>query len=190
MTPLSLMTSRNGLQPTRGRTADCLVVEEIWRVSASNLERYQAVELARRQHRTQALGRLPADKVGAGPMNVLVRPEQIRLVSPDLKQTDLGVRAFVQGVIFYGPDAGVTLLLLSGARKPNSRGEKLPARVPGHRCPHVGQEVLLSSKEMSLSTSRARAHKPGFPTTRGSVGSREAPAHYHLDQWQFDATWL
>jgi len=92
-------------------------------------------------HVTCGLGRLPAPP-GApeGPVDVLVRPEQIRL-------TALGagngappgaVKARVSAVDYFGHDASVRLALEGPGR------EELIARVPGHRAPRPGDEVFLA----------------------------------------------
>ncbi len=75
-----------------------------------------------------ALGRLPLGEAQpSGAVDVLVRPEQLRLVS--------GTAATVQRVTFYGHDASVRVLL----------GEHvLTARVAGHAAPVVGAEVGVS----------------------------------------------
>ena len=81
-----------------------------------------------------SLGILPlAGSVRAGPVAVLVRPEQIRLVPLDRAPP---LRARVAKVTFYGHDATVTLAL---ADDPGS--QPLAARVAGHMTPRVGDEV-------------------------------------------------
>ena len=84
-----------------------------------------------------SLGRLTlAPGMPEGPVEVLVRPEQIRLV-PLGELAD--ARARVSGVTFYGHDASVFLVLCEAAESP----EELSARVAGHMCPRVGEEVGL-----------------------------------------------
>ena len=75
-----------------------------------------------------ALGRLPlAEAQPSGAVDVLVRPEQLRLVS--------GTAATVEQVTFYGHDASVRLLL----------GEQvLTARVAGHTAPMLGALVGIT----------------------------------------------
>ena len=59
-----------------------------------------------------ALGRLPlAHAVAPGPVEVMIRPEQIRL-RPD----GAGCAASVETIAYYGHDAGLTLRLGDGAR--------------------------------------------------------------------------
>jgi iron(III) transport system ATP-binding protein len=88
-------------------------------------------------HATCALGELPlVAGVGEGPVDVLVRPEQIRIASGNHAD---GVRARVCGVTFYGHDASVSLLL-SDLRPARS----VVARVAGHASPQPGAEVTLS----------------------------------------------
>ena len=84
---------------------------------------------------TCALGRLPlALPMPDGPVDVMVRPEQVRLAS----QTKSGaVRAQVLAVTYYGHDASVLLSLAAGERQ-------VTARVAGHMAPRSGDEVWLS----------------------------------------------
>ncbi len=83
-----------------------------------------------------ALGDL---KLGApaadGPVEAMIRPEQIRLSSIG-EATE--ARAHVVAVTFYGPDADVRLSL-SGAEPPLA----LSARVLGHACPRPGDWVAI-----------------------------------------------
>jgi len=86
---------------------------------------------------TCSLGNLPlAFGVAAGPVVVLVRPEQIRLVP--LGSAPL-LRARVSKVTFFGHDATVSLVLSDDAGSP-----QLAARVAGHMTPQPGEEVGLS----------------------------------------------
>jgi len=83
---------------------------------------------------TSSLGTLPlAASVPAGPVAVLLRPEQIRLVPLDRAPP---LRARVAKVTFYGHDATVTLALADDPASP-----PLAARVAGHMTPRVGDEV-------------------------------------------------
>jgi iron(III) transport system ATP-binding protein len=84
-----------------------------------------------------ALGQLPV-AAGAcdGAVDVLVRPEQIRLL-PGVDTP--GVRARVCRITFYGHDASVDLLLTDP--QPAAR---VVARVAGHASPVPGAEVTLS----------------------------------------------
>jgi iron(III) transport system ATP-binding protein len=79
-----------------------------------------------------ALGALPlfCGSGLAGAVEVMVRPEQLRLDA-----ADGGVAARVVGVSFHGPDALVALHLAAG--------DPLTARVPGHATPRRGEMVRL-----------------------------------------------
>jgi len=67
-----------------------------------------------------------------GPVDVLIRPEQIRLLPQGLSD---GVRGQVSGVTFYGHDAIVELAL------PHGGGGTIPVRVLGHAVPMPGEAV-------------------------------------------------
>ncbi|HTW27386.1 MAG TPA: ABC transporter ATP-binding protein [Acetobacteraceae bacterium] len=83
---------------------------------------------------TCVLGELPlAAPVAPGAVEVLVRPEQIRL-----GHDAAGRRARVTDVTFYGHDASVRLLLLG------AEPQTLIARVAGHVSPPPGTEVAVS----------------------------------------------
>jgi iron(III) transport system ATP-binding protein len=84
-----------------------------------------------------ALGELPiAGAAPEGCVDVLVRPEQIRIDAGDCRAP---VTARVFGITFYGHDARVDLQLTqAGVPGP------LFARVPGHQIPTVGLTVGLS----------------------------------------------
>jgi iron(III) transport system ATP-binding protein len=84
---------------------------------------------------TCALGRLElALPVANGPVEVMVRPEQIRFVS----RTDAGAApARVLAVTYYGHDASVVVSLDAGARQ-------VAARVAGHMAPPEGAEAWIS----------------------------------------------
>jgi iron(III) transport system ATP-binding protein len=85
---------------------------------------------------TCSLGRLPlATGMPEGPVDVLVRPEQLRLVP---LQEASGTRARVGSVTFYGHDASVSLILPGG-----DETQELTARVAGHMSPNPGDEVGL-----------------------------------------------
>ena len=80
------------------------------------------------------LGRLPvALPMPDGLVDVMARPEQIRLVA---RQTTETTRAKVLAVTFYGHDASVLLELEAGA-------ERVMSLVPGYRAPRPGEEVRL-----------------------------------------------
>jgi iron(III) transport system ATP-binding protein len=75
-----------------------------------------------------------------GAVDVMVRPEQIRLWRANETAPD-GTAAFdaiVQDVIFQGQDAGVALQLQSAAQT------VVRARVPGYRTPQPGERVRLA----------------------------------------------
>jgi iron(III) transport system ATP-binding protein len=72
-----------------------------------------------------------ARPVVAGPVAVMIRPEQIRIVP------GAGVQAIVGKVVFYGHDASVTL-------RPTSGSNVLQIRVAGHAHPRVGDTVSLA----------------------------------------------
>lgn len=81
-----------------------------------------------------SLGRLAlAPGMPDGQVEVLVRPEQIRLVPPGESADAL---ARVSGVTFYGHDASISLVLREATDAP-----ELIARVAGHMCPRIGEEV-------------------------------------------------
>jgi iron(III) transport system ATP-binding protein len=84
---------------------------------------------------TCALGRLQlASPAPDGPVEVMVRPEQIRLEP----RTSAGaVKAQVQAVTYYGRDASVTLSL-------DASGTLVTTRVAGHMSPQQGAQVWLS----------------------------------------------
>lgn len=89
--------------------------------------------IARDGHVTCGLGRLPlAVAVADGPVEVVVRPEQIRLLPP-AEVPDLW--ATVGHITFYGHDASVALVLADGPA--------LTARVAGHLSPRQGAAVGL-----------------------------------------------
>jgi iron(III) transport system ATP-binding protein len=90
---------------------------------------------------TCSLGQLPlASGMPEGPVTVLIRPEQIRLTpNPEGNPSDeVGIRARVSEVEFYGHDASVKLHLSNDAG-----AATLAARVPGYMAPHPGEEVSL-----------------------------------------------
>jgi iron(III) transport system ATP-binding protein len=69
-------------------------------------------------------------------VDVMIRPEQIRIVSVPRGEGD-GVEAVVEKVVFYGHDASVMLRSVSG-----TRGVQI--RVAGHSHPRVGERISLS----------------------------------------------
>jgi iron(III) transport system ATP-binding protein len=81
---------------------------------------------------TCALGTLDlGDAKPTGEVDVLIRPEQVRLDSTAI------LRARVADVTFYGHDASVRLRLKAGGP------DLVTARVHGHAAPQPGQEVGL-----------------------------------------------
>lgn len=85
-----------------------------------------------------SLGDLPlAAPVADGPVDVLLRPEQIRLTA--VQAASSGIRAQVRDVSYYGHDASVNLTLTEG-----NVVTPITARVPGYDSPHPGDAVLLS----------------------------------------------
>ncbi|KLU25827.1 sugar ABC transporter [Caballeronia mineralivorans PML1(12)] len=69
-------------------------------------------------------------------VDVMIRPEQIRIVSDRRGEGD-GVEAVVEKVVFYGHDASVMLRSVTGARG-------VQIRVAGHSHPRVGERISLS----------------------------------------------
>ncbi len=120
-------------------------------------------------HATCALGQLRlASNVREGQVDVLVRPEQIRLAPGYHAQ---GVRARVCSVTFYGHDASVSLLLSD--RRPARR---VVARVAGHASPQPGAEVTLSVEGdvIAFPAERSRAEEGpsvGVTDLLGTVSS-------------------
>ena len=90
---------------------------------------------------TCSLGLLPlASGMPEGTVDVLIRPEQIRLSSAaeiDARDTS-AIRAWVRDVDYYGHDASIELVLQ--ASEPPI---VLTARVPGHMAPHAGDDVAV-----------------------------------------------
>ncbi|HET7399645.1 MAG TPA: ABC transporter ATP-binding protein [Intrasporangium sp.] len=85
-----------------------------------------------------ALGRLPVHRPahGVGPVDVLIRPEQVRLV--DVSE---GRSARVTSVAYFGHDALVSLALTDGGQAPALGEVGLSARVVGTEAPPVGTVV-------------------------------------------------
>jgi iron(III) transport system ATP-binding protein len=82
-----------------------------------------------------ALGRLQLARPGAdGPVEVMVRPEQIRF-EPVARVG--AVRAKVSGMTFFGHDASVQVVLEGGA-------VPVRVRVAGHRAPELGTGAWLT----------------------------------------------
>jgi iron(III) transport system ATP-binding protein len=80
------------------------------------------------------------EPMGNGAVDVMVRPEQIRLLRAEetMPNGAASYDAVVQEVIFQGQDAGVTLQLQSGAQT------VVRARVPGYLSPRPGAHVRLA----------------------------------------------
>jgi iron(III) transport system ATP-binding protein len=87
------------------------------------------------------LGELPLTApMASGAVNVMVRPEQIRVLRDSETSADgtVAYDAVVTEVTFQGQDAGVALQLQSGSQT------MVRARVPGYLCPRPGERVRLS----------------------------------------------
>jgi iron(III) transport system ATP-binding protein len=85
------------------------------------------------------LGELQLQREAVGIVDVLIRPEQLRLGRG-------GQTARVDAVRFYGPDASVTLGLADGTA--------LNARVPGHVVPAVGEHVTVEVEGRAIAFAR------------------------------------
>ena len=84
-----------------------------------------------------ALGTLTLTSGGpVGPVQVMLRPEQIKLDTAREGAAGRGVDALVRSVSFLGPEASVSLTIASGLA--------LLARVPGHLAPTPGATVRIS----------------------------------------------
>ena len=81
------------------------------------------------------LGSLPLQLAADGVVDVLIRPEQLRLGRE-------GQLARVEAVLFHGPDASVTVRLTDGTT--------IAARVPGHAVPAIGADVPVTVEGMVL----------------------------------------
>jgi iron(III) transport system ATP-binding protein len=104
-----------------------------------------------------SLGRLAlAGSVGDGPVDVLVRPEQIRLtVDRGAGNGDApGIRGRVREVTYYGHDASVTLSLNDG-----DPATSIVARVPGHMSPHPGDNALITVEGAVVAYGRLAADR-------------------------------
>jgi iron(III) transport system ATP-binding protein len=96
--------------------------------------------LAERDCVSCELGELTlAAPIGNGMVDVMLRPEQIRLLRADESTADgMAYEAIVTDVIFQGQDAAVALQLQSASRT------MVRARVPGYLCPRPGEQVRLA----------------------------------------------
>jgi iron(III) transport system ATP-binding protein len=72
-----------------------------------------------------------AIRVADGDVAIMLRPEQIRIGPPD---DTAAVTATVRAVVYYGPDAVVSLIL-------RPAGACITARVPGYTLPPLGDVV-------------------------------------------------
>lgn len=87
-----------------------------------------------------ALGVLKlAQGMPEGPVQVLLRPEQLRLTPQGADGGGAGARGQVLDVTYYGHDASVSLALLD-----EPSGQVLNARVPGHMSPRPGERLSVS----------------------------------------------
>ena len=112
--------------------------------------------LARAGWATCALGRLPLlSGMPEGAVEVMVRPEQIRLGA--IADIGGGIRARVAHVNYYGHDAGVRLQVPDGPRVTT-----VSARVPGHMSPRPGDEVTVavSGEVVTFAAAGARGEEP------------------------------
>jgi len=85
-------------------------------------------------HVDSPLGRLTATHAVLGPVDVVLRPEQLEIDPPDLE----GVQAAVTDLHFYGHDALVRLSLPGG--------HTATARTPGFPLPTVGDVVRVACR--------------------------------------------
>ncbi|MBB5499573.1 ABC transporter ATP-binding protein [Paraburkholderia sp. MM5384-R2] len=107
--------------------------------------------IAQRDRASCELGELAlVAPVGHGAVDVMVRPEQIRLLRADeTARTGTAHDALVTDVIFQGQDASVALQLQSATRA------MVRARVPGYLCPRPGERVRLAVEGEVTAYSRA-----------------------------------
>ncbi|MGU7773604.1 ABC transporter ATP-binding protein [Burkholderia sp. MR1-5-21] len=86
-----------------------------------------------------ALGELPlVAPLPDGPADAMLRPEQIHVVPAARAQASRGHAAHIESAQFGGQDADVF------ARLVDAPDTVVRARVPGHRCPAVGERVVLA----------------------------------------------
>ncbi|WP_133645139.1 ABC transporter ATP-binding protein [Paraburkholderia flava] len=89
--------------------------------------------------------------VADGPVDVMVRPEQIRVLHAN-EASPVGaplLEAVVQARVFQGQDATVDLQLQSASRT------VVRARVPGYRSPEPGERVMLAVDGAAVAYPRA-----------------------------------
>ena len=112
-----------------------------------------------------ALGRLRlAYGMPNGPVEVMIRPEQIRLVN----QGSNTVEATVRTVTFYGPD-GIVNLVLTGPT-----GIVVTARTAGHRKPQPGAVAQLAVDGEVVAFARRGAIEPAGDQPFAALDDRVA----------------
>ena len=125
---------------------------------------------ARAGHVSCALGILAlASGMPEGEVEVMLRPEQLRLGRPERTPGELSAR--VEGVTFYGAGARVRLWLSVGGES-----VELLARVPGHAAPRSGETVAVTvSGEVVAFAPERRGDRrtPRICMTRGVSVSKE-----------------
>ena len=116
---------------------------------------------------TCALGRLQlALPTPDGPVDVMVRPEQIRF---EPRAIAGAAKAQVQAVTYYGHDASITLSLDVG-------GRQVTTRVAGHMAPQQGAQVLLSVEGGVMAYPRSPPHiQIESPVTLESAEPQTSP---------------
>jgi len=131
-----------------GQVAQVASPAELYRLPATpELARFvgEAVTLrgvARQGQVKCALGLLQlAQGMPEGPVQVLLRPEQLRLTPLSDLNSATGAQGRVRDVTYYGHDASVTLELLEGE---SGHPLLLNARVPGHMSPRPGDLLAVS----------------------------------------------
>jgi len=143
----------------RGMVAQVASPAELYRLPATpELARFvgEAVTLDGVAHRGSvscALGVLHlAGGMPEGPVQVLLRPEQLRLTPQHAHDAHTGARGKVLEVTYYGHDASVSLELLDSADY-----QVLNARVPGHMSPQPGAQLSVSVEGEVIAFAKARA---------------------------------
>jgi iron(III) transport system ATP-binding protein len=123
--------------------------------------------LAQEGFATCALGRLElAQSMPDGPVDVMVRPEQIRLEP----RTNAGsAKAQVLTVTYFGHDASIIVMLDAGA-------QRVTTRVAGHMAPQHGAQVSLSVEGRVMAYPRIPPPiQVERSVTPASAGSRALP---------------
>jgi iron(III) transport system ATP-binding protein len=109
-----------------------------------------------------SLGNLAlAGKVGDGPVDVLVRPEQIRLWVVGAAGGGSGIRARVREVTYYGHDASVSLDLIDG-----DPAMPIIARIPGYASPRPGDIALVTVEGNVVAYGKSATPVPAAPIAR------------------------